>query len=81
VDVYCPETRTVYESFGCFFNGHTYQAFREGNTLRGDNLAERIERTMSQLEQITGAGYLVHFKLECEFDDSGIEKQKTELLT
>ena len=47
----------------------------------GDTLAERYERTMSQLEPITGAGYQVKFQLECEFDDAEIDNQKTELLT
>ena len=48
--------------------------------MNGDTLAERYERTISRLEQITRAGYLVEFEWECEFDDTGIVKQKTELL-
>jgi len=60
VDGYCPRTRTVYESFGCYFHGHTCKTFRDVTTLRGDTLAERYEQTMSRLEQITRAGYLVN---------------------
>jgi len=43
--------------------------------LSGDTLAERYERTMSRLEQITRAGYQVKVQWECEFEE------KHELLT
>jgi len=56
VDGYCTETNTIYESFGCFWHGHTCQPFRDVATLRGDTLAERYERNTSRLEQITRAG-------------------------
>jgi len=36
---------------------------------------------MSRLEQITRSSYLVKFQWECDFDDSGVVKQKPELLT
>ena len=38
-------------------------------------MAERYERTMSRLEQITRTGYQVNVQEECEFEE------KTELLT
>ena len=44
-------------------------------------LAERYERTMSRLEQITQAGYQVKMQWECEFDNARIVNQKPELLT
>ena len=75
VDSYCPETNTVYELFGCFWHGHTCQPFRDVATLSGDTLAERYERTMSRLEQITRAGYQVKVQWECEFEE------KPEMLT
>jgi len=50
---YCPETRTVYVFFGCYYHGHTCQPFRYVTTLTGHTLAERYEQTMSCLEQIT----------------------------
>ena len=81
VDGYCPETRTIYEFFGCYFHGHTCQPFRDVITTSGDTLAERYERTMSRLEQITRSGYLVKVQWECEFDESGIVRQKPQLLT
>jgi len=46
VDGLCPETRTVYEFFGCHSHGHTYQPFRNVTTLRSDTLAERYEQKM-----------------------------------
>ena len=49
--------------------------------MGGDSLAERYERTMSRLEQITQAGYHVKIQWECEFDNAGIVNQKRELLT
>jgi len=58
VDGYCPETRTIYELFGCYFQGHTCQPFCEIITTSGDTLAERYERTMSRLEQITRSCYV-----------------------
>ena len=70
VDGYCPETLTVYEFFGCFYHVHTCQPFRDVATLKGDTLAERYEQTMSPLEHITRAGYLVKVQWECEFDDA-----------
>ena len=63
---YCPDTRTIYEFFGCYFHCHTYQPFRDVITTSGDTLAERYERTMSRLEQITLSGYLVKVQWECE---------------
>jgi len=81
VDGYCPETRKIYDFFGCYFHSHTCQPFRDVITTRGDTLAERYERTMSRLEQITRSGYLVMVQWQCEFDESGIVKQKPELLT
>jgi len=75
VDGYCPETNTVYEFFGCFWHEHTCQPFRDVTSLSGDTMAERYERTMSRVEQITRAGYQVKVQWECEFED------KPELLT
>ena len=71
VDDYCPETRTIYEFFGCHIHGHTCHPFRDVITLNGDTLAERYERKMSRLEQLTRARYLVKVQWECEFDDAG----------
>jgi len=71
----------VYEFFGCFWHGHTCQAFRDVSTMSGDTLTERYESTMSRLEQITRPGYLVKVHWEGEFDYTSIVEQKTELLT
>jgi len=49
--------------------------------MNEDNLAERYERTMSRIEEITRAGYQVKVQWECEFDASKIIEQKPELLT
>jgi len=49
--------------------------------MSGDTLVGRYERTMSHLQQIREAGYQVKVQWECEFDDTGIAKQKSELLT
>jgi len=46
-----------------------------------DTLAERYERMMSTIEQITRAGYLVKVMWECEFDALKIDELKPELLT
>jgi len=40
VDGYSPETNKIYEIFGCFWHGHTYQPFRDVATLSGDALEE-----------------------------------------
>jgi len=42
---------------------------RDVATLSRDTLAERYERTMSRLEQITRAGYQVNVQWECEFEE------------
>lgn len=62
VDGYCPETKIVYEFFGCFAHVHTCQPFRDVPTMSGDTLAERYERTMTRLAHITQAGYQAKFK-------------------
>jgi len=80
VDGYCPETRIIYVFFRCYFHGHTCQPFRDVIAKSGDTLAKRYERTISRLEQITRSGYLVKVQLECDFEKSGIVKQKPELL-
>jgi len=59
VDVYCPETRTVYEFFCGYYHVHTCQPFRDVTMLRSVTLTERYVRTIWRLEQITRAGYLV----------------------
>jgi G:T-mismatch repair DNA endonuclease (very short patch repair protein) len=74
VDGYCPETRTIYEFFGCDYNGNTCQPFDDVTTMSGDTLSERYKRTMSRFEQITRAGYLVKIQWECEFVDAGRPK-------
>jgi len=71
VDGYCPENQTIYEFYGCHFHGHTCQPFRDVITLNGDTFAERYERAMSRLEQLTRAGYLVKVQWECDFNDIG----------
>jgi len=81
VDGYCPEARTIYEFFGCYFHGQTCQPFRDVINTSGDSLAERYERTMSRLEQITRSGYLVKAQCDFEFDESVVVKQKPELIT
>jgi G:T-mismatch repair DNA endonuclease (very short patch repair protein) len=80
VDGYCAETRTVYEFLGCFYHGHTCQPYRDIPTVNEETLAERYERTMSRIEQITRSGYEIAKKWECEFDEAGIVRQKLELL-
>jgi len=49
--------------------------------MGGDTLAERYERTMARIEQITQAGYQVKIQWDGEFDESGIVNQKPELVT
>ena len=66
---------------GCFFPRVKRQPFRDLETLRGDILAERYERTMWRIEPITAAGYTVKLIWKCEFDATKIVKKKPELLT
>ena len=46
-----------------------------------DTLAERYEKTMTRIEQITAAGYTVRMMWECIFEAEKIVEQKPELLT
>jgi G:T-mismatch repair DNA endonuclease (very short patch repair protein) len=68
VDGYCAEKRTVYEFLGSFFQGHTCQPFRDIPKLSDETLAERYERTMSRIEQMTRSVYKVTIMWEWEFD-------------
>jgi G:T-mismatch repair DNA endonuclease (very short patch repair protein) len=65
VDGYCPETKIIYEFLG-FYHGHTCQPFRDVKTMGGDTLADRYERTMARIEEITQAGYQVKIQWECD---------------
>ena len=68
VNGFCPETKTVYEFLGCFYHGDTCQPFRDVNTLRGDTLAERYEKTMARLQQLTSDGNTVEVVWDYQFD-------------
>jgi len=35
VDDFYPETRTVYEFFGCYYNGHKCQTYPDFTTIMG----------------------------------------------
>jgi hypothetical protein len=59
VDGFCAESRTVYEFFGCYWQGHACLHYRNVSTTFGETLAERYERTMERLEKNTRAGYQV----------------------
>ena len=64
VDGFCKETNTVYEFCGFYWHGHTCLPYRDVTTEVGDTLAQRYERTMARLEQITQAGYQVEVQWE-----------------
>ena len=68
VDGYCRETNTVYEFCGSYWHGHTCLPYRDVMTGAVDTLAQRYERTISQLEQIRQADYQVEVQWECDFD-------------
>ena len=70
--VISPVTPTVYKIFGCYFHGHMCQLFRDVSTMSDDTLAERYERTMSRLEEITREGYLFKSLWVCEIDEASI---------
>jgi len=50
-------------------------------TLDEDTLAERYERTMSRIKQITAAGYTVKMMRKCKSDAAKIVEQKPEFIT
>jgi len=79
VDGYCAVTKTVCEFLGCFWHGCKCQPMRDHKTLNEDTLAERYEKTMARIEQITAAGYTVRVMWECKFDAAKIVEQKPEL--
>ena len=70
-----PKPKIIYESFGCFNHGLICHPFRDVKMMGGDTVAERYERTMARIEQITQAGNQVKIQWECEFDESGIVNQ------
>jgi G:T-mismatch repair DNA endonuclease (very short patch repair protein) len=68
MDVFCEETKTVYEFIGCYWHVHSCQPFRDTPKMAGDILAERCVKTMARLAKITDAGYQAEVQLECEID-------------
>jgi G:T-mismatch repair DNA endonuclease (very short patch repair protein) len=83
VDGLYEETCTFYEFNGCYWHGHTCQPLRDMPVACGGRtLVERYEQTISRLERITQAGYLVKVQWECEFeppDDTGVEEKRPAL--
>ena len=67
--------------YGVFLARVLMPTVRVLKTLGEDTLAERYERTMTRIEQITKAGYTVTVMWECEFDTSKIVERKPQLLT
>ena len=65
---FCRETNTVYEFCFCYRHGHTCLPYRDDLKVAGDTFAQRYERKMARLEQITQAGYQVEVQWECDFD-------------
>ena len=59
---------------------HICLMYRDVTTGAGDTLAQRYERTIAGLEQITQAGYQVEVEWECDFD-KGILADHPELKT
>ena len=78
VDGYCAESRTDYEFLGYFWHGRKCLPIRDHNTLDEDTLAERYEKTMARIEQITAAGYTVRMMWDCKFDAEKIVEKKPE---
>ena len=79
VDGFCEETNIVYEFCVCYW--YYILVFRSVTSLEaGDTLAERYEKTMSRLEQITQAGYQAEVQWYCDFD-RGILPDHPELNT
>ena len=68
VNGFCKETNTVYEFCECYWHGHTCQPYCDVAAGAPDTVAQRYERTMTRLEQITQAGYQVEVQWECDFD-------------
>ena len=62
------QKRKLYEFLGCLYHGDTCQQFREVTSLGGDTQAERYEKIMARLQQLTGLGYTVEVVWECQFD-------------
>ena len=58
----------MYEFLG--HHGHTCQTLRDEITVSEDTLADKYERTMARIEQITRVGYRVEVQWECEFDET-----------
>jgi len=56
LDGYCAETNTIYEFFGCYWNGCTFHPFHDVTNTNGDTLAARYTETMARLELIILAG-------------------------
>ena len=59
----------MYEFLGCYYHGHICQTYRDVCTMRGDTLAERYDRTIVRIDQITRRGCQVDVHWECEFDE------------
>jgi hypothetical protein len=73
------ETRTVFEFLSCFSHSCTCRPFRDLPKLTGDSLAQRYERTITRIEQISRPGYNVNIQWECKFDEAKITEENPEL--
>jgi len=66
---FCPDSKSVYEFFGCYYHGYTCKSLREVSTVSPDTLADKYERTLTRIEQITRVGYRVEVEWDCDFDE------------
>jgi G:T-mismatch repair DNA endonuclease (very short patch repair protein) len=81
VDGYCPETRTVFEFYGCYYHGCPCKRFRDVKMPGGETQSLRYERTMSRLQEVVKAGYLVVTERKCAWDRDKVTERKPEMLT
>jgi hypothetical protein len=76
VDGYCADTRTVFKFYVC-----PCKHFRDVKKQGGDTLAQQYVRTMSRLQEIVKAGYVVVTMWDCAWDRDKVTERKPEQLT
>ena len=71
VDGFNPQTQTVYQFHGCYWNGHDCSLNRgkEFNDKRQKLIAELSEETKTNTEYIKKQGYNAVERWECEWGD------------
>jgi hypothetical protein len=82
VDGFDPQTKTIYEFYGCFFHGHAkcVENMFELNPVTHITFQGLYEQTILREKQLSALGYNIVHIWECEWESMKVENKDCEIL-